>query len=217
MDNNYIIDLFYKNRNEDLAVPMAKYMKNKFPFLGIKTPERKELTRAFINERKKDTVIDWDFIYKCFGLPEREFQYLAISYMNRVKKLFTLEDMGKIEGLITSKSWWDSVDSIAPIVGDICLSHPSVKDEVVDKWIFSDNIWLKRISILFQLKYKDKTDREFLTKAIVNNADTPEFFINKAIGWALREYSKTDKAWVRDFISRVELSKLSIKEGSKYI
>lgn len=217
MDNNYIIDLFYKNRNEDLAVPMAKYMKNKFPFLGIKTPERKELTRAFINERKKDTVIDWDFIYKCFGLPEREFQYLAISYMNRVKKLFTLEDMGKIEGLITSKSWWDSVDSIAPIVGDICLSHPSVKDEVVDKWIFSDNIWLKRVSILFQLKYKDKTDREFLTKAIVNNADTPEFFINKAIGWALREYSKTDKAWVRDFISRVELSKLSIKEGSKYI
>lgn len=217
MDNNYIIDLFYKNRNEDLAVPMAKYMKNKFPFLGIKTPERKELTRAFINERKKDTVIDWDFIYKCFDLPEREFQYLAISYMNRVKKLFTLEDMGKIEGLITSKSWWDSVDSIAPIVGDICLSHPSVKDEVVDKWIFSDNIWLKRVSILFQLKYKDKTDREFLTKAIVNNADTPEFFINKAIGWALREYSKTDKAWVRDFISRVELSKLSIKEGSKYI
>lgn len=217
MDNNYIIDLFYKNRNEDLAVPMAKYMKNKFPFLGIKTPERKELTRAFINERKKDTVIDWDFIYKCFDLLEREFQYLAISYMNRVKKLFTLEDMGKIEGLITSKSWWDSVDSIAPIVGDICLSHPSVKDEVVDKWIFSDNIWLKRVSILFQLKYKDKTDREFLTKAIVNNADTPEFFINKAIGWALREYSKTDKAWVRDFISRVELSKLSIKEGSKYI
>ena len=212
-----IIDVFYQNRNEELAVPMAKYMKNKFAFLGIKTPERRELARDFINECKKAGEIDWDFIYKCFELPEREFQYLALYYMDTVKKLFTVEDLDRIEGLITNKSWWDSVDSISPLVGYICLKYPNIKEEVIDKWIFSDNIWLKRVSILFQLKYKKKTDREFLAKAIVNNSNTSEFFVNKAIGWALREYSKTDKNWVRDFIKNNELSQLSIKEGSKYI
>jgi len=212
-----IIDVFYQNRNEELAVPMAKYMKNKFTFLGIKTPERRELARDFISESKKAGEIDWDFIYKCFELPEREFQYLALYYMDTVKKLFTVEDLDRIEGLITNKSWWDSMDSISPIVGYICLKYPNIKEEVIDSWIFSDNIWLKRVSILFQLKYKKKTDREFLAKAIVNNSNTSEFFVNKAIGWALREYSKTDKNWVRDFIKNNELSQLSIKEGSKYI
>ena len=137
--------------------------------------------------------------------------------MDTVKKLFTVEDLDRIEGLITNKSWWDSMDSISPIVGYICLKYPNIKEEVIDSWIFSDNIWLKRVSILFQLKYKEKTDREFLAKAIVNNSNTSEFFVNKAIGWALREYSKTDKNWVRDFIKNNELSQLSIKEGSKYI
>lgn len=217
MDNNYIIDLFYKNRNEELAVPMAKYMKNNFPFLGIKTPERKELYKEFMKERKKDAVVDWDFIYKCFDLPEREFQYLALAYMNNVKKLLTINDMEKIKGIVTYKSWWDTVDSISPIVGSICLKYPSIKEDVINKWIFSDNIWLIRVSILFQLKYKENTDTVFLTKAIINNSNTSEFFINKAIGWALREYSKTDKNWVRDFINNNELSKLSVKEGSKYI
>ena len=195
MDNDSIIALFYKNGNDELAVPMAKYMKNNFAFLGIKTPERKELYKEFMNERKKDTVVDWDFIYKCYDLPEREFQYLAISYMNTVKKLFNNDDMEKIKRLITYKSWWDTVDSIAPIVGDICIQYPLIKDDVIGKWIFSNNIWLKRVSILFQLKYKGRTDTEFLSKAIVNNSNTSEFFINKAIGWALREYSKTDKNW----------------------
>ncbi len=217
MDNNHIIELFYKNRNEELAVPMAKYMKNNFPFLGIKTPERKELCKEFMKERKRDAFVDWDFIHRCFDLPEREFQYLAISYMNVVKKLFTIDDMKKIKGLVTYKSWWDTVDSISPIVGDICLEYPFIKEDVIDNWIISDNIWLKRVSILFQLKYKEKTDAKFLTKAIINNSNTSEFFINKAIGWALREYSKTDKNWVRDFINNNELSKLSVKEGSKYI
>lgn len=217
MDNTDIIDLFYKNRNEELAVPMAKYMKNIFPFLGIKTPERRELSKEFLSSRRKDTAVDWDFINKCFELPEREFQYLAISYMDKVKKLFTIDDMERIKGLITCKSWWDSVDSISPIVGHICLEYPFIREEVIDKWIFSDNIWVKRASILFQLKYKEKTDTVFLTKAIVNNSNTSEFFINKAIGWALREYSKTNKEWVRYFINHNELSKLSVKEGSKYI
>lgn len=212
-----IIELLYNSRNEVQAIPMAKYMKNKFLYLGLKTPERRILTLDFFKERKKDTEVDWDFIDGCFELPERELQYLALGYIDTVKDLFTPKDMANIEKLITNKSWWDSVDSLAPLVGYVCNKYPEIKEDVVSKWIYSENIWLNRVSIIFQLKYKDMTDTEFLERAIINNSDTKEFFKNKAIGWALREYSKTDKKWVKDFIESNNLSNLSIREGSKYI
>lgn len=212
-----IIQIFYNNRNEENAVPMAKYMKNQFPFLGLKKPDRTALSKGFLNEKKKDKEIDWDFIFRCYELPEREFQYLAIDYMSKVANLFQPDDMKKIEKLITKKSWWDTVDAISQIVGHIAMKYPEIKETILTKWMESDNIWLKRVSILFQLKYKDKTDTEFLKKAILKNANTNEFFINKAIGWALREYSKTNKEWVRSFIENNKLSKLSVREGSKYI
>lgn len=212
-----MLEFFYENKNDESAVPMAKYMKNKFPFLGIKTPERKDLSKDFLKERKKDKEVDWELIFLLFELPEREFQYLAISYMDTVKNLFTIKDMDNIEKVIKTKSWWDSVDSINHIVGYICLKHNKVREKYVNKWVYSDNIWLKRVSILFQLKYKEKTDTEFLAKAILNNSETNEFFVDKAIGWALREYSKTNKKWVREFIDNHRLSNLSIREGSKYI
>ena len=212
-----IFEIFYKNRNKENAEPMAKYMRNLFPFLGLKKPERTALSKQFLKERKKDTKVDWDFIFKCYDMPEREFQYLAIDYMEKVKDLFTPEDMENIEKLLTIKPWWDSVDAINKVVGHIAMKYPQTKEDVILKWIKSDNIWLNRIAIIFQLKYKEKTDTVFLSNAILYNCETTEFFINKAIGWALREYSKTDKEWVKEFIDNNNLSKLSIREGSKYI
>lgn len=212
-----IYEVFYNNRNEEQAEPMAKYMKNLFPFLGLKKPERAALSKEFLKEKKNDAVIDWNFIFKSYEIPEREFQYLAISYMENIVGLFTPNDMKNIEKLLTTKSWWDSVDSINTIVGHIAMEYPEVKEGTLLRWMESDNIWLNRISIIFQLRYKEKTDTEFLEKAILTNSQTNEFFINKAIGWALREYSKTNKEWVRRFIETNELSKLSIREGSKYI
>lgn len=212
-----IFETLYKNKNEEQAIPMAKYMKNLFPFLGLKKPERKALTKEFLKEKKKEAEIDWDFIFKCYELPEREFQYVAISYMNSNMNKFTPDDMGKIEKLLITKSWWDSVDSINKLVGNLAMKYPEVKEEIILKWMSSDNIWLKRISIIFQLSYKEKTDTAFLNKAILHNCNTSEFFINKAIGWALREYSKTNKEWVKEFIENHSLSKLSVREGSKYI
>lgn len=208
---------FYDNKNEEQAEAMAKYMRNLFPFLGLKKPERAAISKEFLVQRKKDKEVDWDFIHKCYEMPEREFQYLAIAYMERIIELFTLNDMEEIEGLITRKSWWDSVDSINKIVGHIAMKYPEIKEGILLKWIESDNIWLNRVSIIFQLKYKERTDRGYLEKAILANSKTSEFFINKAIGWALREYSKTNREWVKDFIETNELSKLSIREGSKYI
>lgn len=212
-----IFETLYNNKNEEQAIPMAKYMKNQFPFLGLKKPERVALAKPFLKEKKKEAEIDWGFIYQCYDLPEREFQYVAIDYMKLVKDKFKPNDMEEIEKLLTTKSWWDTVDAINIVVGHIAMKYPEVKGGIITKWMKSENIWLNRIAIIFQLKYKEKTDTEFLSKAILQNANTDEFFINKAIGWALREYSKTNKEWVREFIQSHKLSKLSVREGSKYI
>ncbi|NLW21861.1 MAG: DNA alkylation repair protein [Tissierellia bacterium] len=212
-----IFQIFYDNRNPEQAEQMAKYMRNMFPFIGLKKPERLALAKEFLKQKGKDKKVDWDFIFKCYQLPEREFQYLAVDYMDKVRKLFTPADMDNIEKLLTTKSWWDTVDGINRTVGHIAMKYPEVKEGKILKWMKSDNIWLKRISIIFQLKYKEKTDTEFLKKAILHNSQTNEFFIDKAIGWALREYSKTNREWVKEFIENNSLSKLSIREGSKYI
>lgn len=212
-----IFEIFYDNINEEQAESMSKYMRNLFPFLGLKKPERAALSKGFLKKKSSNKKIDWEFISTCYGKEEREFQYLAIDYMERVKDIFTAKDMYKIEDLIITKSWWDSVDAINKIVGHIAMKYPEVKDDIILKWIRSDNIWLNRISIIFQLHYKENTDTEFLSKAILYNSSTKEFFINKAIGWSLREYSKTNKEWVRNFIEDNSISKLSVREGSKYI
>lgn len=212
-----IFEIFYDNINEEQVESMSKYMRNLFPFLGLKKPERAALSKEFLKNKRSNKKIDWEFISTCYGKEEREFQYLAIDYMEKVKDLFTVTDMYKIEELIITKSWWDSVDAINKIVGHIAMKYPEVKDDIILKWIRSDNIWLNRISIIFQLHYKENTDTEFLSKAILYNSNRNEFFINKAIGWSLREYSKTNKEWVRSFIEDNSLSKLSVREGSKYI
>lgn len=212
-----ILEIFYANRDYDTSVPMTKYMKDKFPFLGIKKPERAELSKEFLKERKKDEEVDWKFIFTCFDLPEREFQYLALDYMAVVKNLFTPEDMLNIEKIIVTKSWWDTIDPISNIVGHIALKYPELKEGILLKWVNANSIWLNRVSIIFQLKYKEKTDLEFLSNAIIKNADTLEFFKNKAIGWALRTYSRIDPDWVKNFLAKNQLSRLSIKEASKYL
>lgn len=136
-----IFKIFYSNKNEENAIPMAKYMKNKFPFLGLKKPERAALAKEFLKLRKKDTRVDWDFIFKCYDMLEREFHYLAIDYMDKVKNLFTPDDMDNIEKLITTKSWWDTVDNINKIVGYIVMKYPELKDDIIQKWICSENIY----------------------------------------------------------------------------
>lgn len=212
-----IFEIFYENRDYDTSVPMTKYLKDKFPFLGIKKPERTALSKEFLKERKKDEEIDWNFIFTAFDLPEREFQYLAIDYMAVVKNLFTPDDMKNIEKLIVTKSWWDTIDPISNIVGHIALKYPEMKEGVLLKWVNANSIWLNRVSIIFQVKFKDKTDTEFLSHAIAQNSDTLERFKNKAIGTALRTYSRTDPDWVRDFIANHPLQKSIVKEASKYL
>lgn len=212
-----IREIYYQNANPQKAAPMSAYMRNKFPFLGLTRTDRKELDRDFLRIRKKDICFDWKFIADTTELPEREFFYLALGYLSLNQRLIKPEEFKYIEELIMKKSWWDSVDSIAPVVGSLCIKYPGLVDDYIVKWMSSDNFWLVRSSIIFQLKYKKETNLELLSKVIIINKSSKEFFINKAIGWALREYSKTDPEWVSEFIKMEKLSSLSEREAMKWI
>ncbi len=213
-----LFNSFYESSNPDKAVSMKTYMKNQFEFLGIQTPERTRLSKEFMKSIPKSENIDWVFVEKCWELPEREFQYLALDYLIKSKGLLKADDILRVREMITTKSWWDTVDLLAShLVGGICLMYPEQIMEHVLSWSQSENLWLRRTAILFQLKYKEKTDTVLLAEIIGYNQECEEFFIAKAIGWMLREYSKTDPDWVSDFIETHQLRKLSIREGSKYI
>lgn len=216
---NQLVSLFEQNRDEENAIPMQKYMKNHFPFLGIKTPLRRQLMRDFYKQTgilKQE--LNLELVNQLWKKNEREYQYAAQDYLVRAIKKINSSHLSFIETLITTKSWWDTVDVLSPhLVGKIAKETPSVIEDKIEIWSYSNNMWLIRSSILFQLKYKEETNETKLYKHIKANAESKEFFIQKAIGWALREYSKTNPNSVRDFIRNTNLPKLSIREGSKYI
>ena len=210
--------IFESNQNAEKAAAMSKYMRNLFDFYGIPAPERKEATREFILSVKKNKEVDASFLDRCYADSHREFQYLAVDCLLAVKRRLTFEDIPKIKSYITTKPWWDTIDFLCKIIGDIGLRDVRVKDLML-KWSKDENIWIRRVAIEHQLGLKEKTDTKLLKEIIVNCFGTSEFFINKAIGWALRDYSKTDSEFVREFICEHgdKMSSLSIKEASKYI
>ncbi|WP_343223684.1 DNA alkylation repair protein [Paenibacillus oenotherae] len=205
--------------DEDKAVAMAAYMRDQFPFLGIKSPERVEATRQFLKEKGTPELEELDAIVRAlWKLPEREYQYTALLLMEKRLKKLDASWIGLLEMMITTASWWDTVDIIAgKLVGGLFGRYPELIPEYGDKWIASDNLWLRRSALLFQLGYKGKTDKDLLFGYIRQCADEEEFFIRKAIGWALREYAKTDEHAVRAFVKETPLSALSVREALKRI
>lgn len=218
MELMHLIDDFLNNKDEQQAVGMSAYMRDQFLFLGIPTPLRKKLCREYFKTAKKSKVVDWEFIKACWDNPYRELQYVALDYLAAMQKFLTPQDIPRIKELAVTKSWWDTIDALDKIIGNIALSHPNVNDILI-AWSTDKNMWLRRIAIDHQLLRKDKTNTELLEKIIINNFGSNEFFINKAIGWSLRDYSKTNPEWVRGFVEKYKelLAPLSIKEASKYI
>ena len=209
---------FEENADPKNAVKMAKYMRNRFIFYGIPTPKRKKLYRDFLKEEKRNKIIDWGFLDQCYDDEHREFQYLVTDYLSELNSLLTYDDIPAIRKYIDRKQWWDTIDSLDQVIGKIGLRDERV-DELMLEWSTDEDFWVRRIAIDHQLLRKDKTNTVLLEKIIVNNFGSDEFFINKAIGWSLRDYSKTDPEWVRDFIERYRnrMDKLSIREAGKYI
>ena len=220
--HNYIeplVKTFKANANPTNAEPMAKYMKNLFPYLGIKTPLRKELFRDFIKEYGLPEISELkQIILELWEQPEREFQYTAIGILRKFTNKWDRDFIDFFEQLIISKSWWDSVDGIASwLVGEHFKRFPEMRDEYIDKWMKSENMWLQRVCLLFQLHYKEKSDFLLIKNTIITLNGSKEFFINKAIGWILREYSKTDSRAVINFVENNELSNLSKREALKWL
>ncbi|MEO1623069.1 MAG: DNA alkylation repair protein [Cyanobacteria bacterium J06632_3] len=201
------------------AAPMKKYMREQFEFLGIKTPETTKLHKQFV------TAHGWPSIEQLIPIaeslwqwPEREYQYLALRYVDHFEGQLTSSFLDTIEGLVLQKSWWDTVDEIAiHAVGDLFARYPVEREPYLDKWRSHDSIWLRRTTLLFQLSYKEKTDADLLFTLIEENLGSREFFINKAIGWALREYSKTEPNAVTTFVNQTQLSALSRREALKWM
>ncbi len=203
--------------NSDDAVHMKAYMKNQFEFLGVKTPIRRKISKI-VFKKNHNSTIDWDFINRAWENPYREMQYVVLDYLQLKQTSLASNDLTKVKELAQTKPWWDTIDFLSRLVGYICLHYPETKKLVLD-WSTDEDIWLRRLAIEHQLLQKEQTDVLLLEQILLNNLDQTEFFINKAIGWALRDYSKTNPDWVRDFIQmhKEGLTSLSIREGSKYL
>ncbi len=204
----------------DQAEPMAAYMKHHFQFLGAKAPAVRLAAKPTLAAGKRATAAELiGFVDHCWAQPEREFQYVGASLLR--KWIATLE-AGHIDDLaryITTKSWWDTVDSLAAwCVGPLVKANPGLVD-VMDRWIGSDDIWLARTAILHQLGYKADTDADRLFRYARARAEDPEFFIRKAIGWALRQYARQSPDDVRAFVAANDdrLSGLSKREALKHL
>ncbi|WP_310025687.1 DNA alkylation repair protein [Flavobacterium arsenatis] len=212
--------VFQENSNPEDAVAMENYMKNHFSFYGIKTENRRLIFKTIWKEHQKEVAEKARNIAKeLFSKSQRELHYCGIEIlMKELKKKYQKEDISLIEFLIVTNSWWDSVDVIAKyLLGEYLIQFPDETEKVIEKFSNSENMWLNRSAILFQLGYKQKTDADLLFALCQKHSDSNEFFIRKAIGWALREYAKTNPSAVIRFVETNNLKPLSEKEALKNI
>jgi len=197
------------------AKAMAAYMKEKFAFLGIQTPARRQAILPILRGFSGDPVAAAGELW---ALPEREYQYVAVDLLRRQNKRLTASDLPGLEALVQDKSWWDTVDGLAPTIGAIVAREPQLVSRM-DALIRAPDFWLRRVALLHQLDWKENTDEARLFAYCQHCADEREFFIRKAIGWALRQYARTNPAAVRHFLetNREKLSGLSLREASKHL
>lgn len=212
-------EFFKEHTNPTNAKAMEAYMKDKFKFFGIKTPDRRAMLKEFyqIHGVPQIDVVD-EYVKVLWQLPEREMQLTAQEIAGKYMKKAPPQKIEFYEYMIVNKSWWDTVDYIAIwLVGTLFKNHPEMIEEYVEKWMNSGNFWLQRTAILFQRNYKENTDEALLFNLCERLSGEKEFFIRKAIGWALREYSKTNPEAVIDFVHSHKLSPLSSKEALRRI
>ena len=211
--------VFVKHVDSKQAAPMKRYMRDQFEYLGIKGPKMAELLKQFYKDHGLPELAELDPIVRgLWSLPQREFQYTATSLLSKFEKQLPEGFIETLEYLLVTKSWWDTVDTISTgTLGLHFKRYPKVRRKYLAKWRKSDNFWLHRASILFQLGYKNETDFDLLCDIIRKNLGSQEFFINKAIGWALRQYTRIDPQAVRKFVKKTPLHPLSAREALKWL
>lgn len=189
------------------AQAMAAYQRGQFAFLGIPAPARREASRAVLKQLGHSP--DWDFVSRCWQAAEREYQYVACDHLKRAR--LDVPDLPRLKNLVSNKSWWDTVDALVKPIGR------ATDSATMRKWALDGDRWVRRAAILHQLGRGGATNAELLAELVLANLGSEEFFIDKAIGWALRDYSKSEPMWVRAFVDKhaAELAALSRREATK--
>lgn len=215
----HLMKSFSSRGDRSIAEQQSAYMRNLFPFLGLKKPLRDLLQKESFKSYPIDTEQELiDVIKILWEKAEREYQYAALDLLYRYKKLWSDASFKLFEELIRSKSWWDTVDCIASkLVGGYLIDRPDTQ-KIMDRWIDDESMWIRRTALIYQLTYKQKTDSEKLFSFCRKRMHEKEFFIQKAIGWALRQYGSSHPEMVVNFLiqERGSLAPLSFREAAKY-
>jgi 3-methyladenine DNA glycosylase AlkD len=229
MNNRITIDSFFDDlqqvfnncANPNVAASQKAYCRNLFEFYGITTPIRRVEQQELLLKAKRLPLDEIRaLVLRLWDSEFRENHYFAQELLVSVAKKLEEKDIDLLSHLITHQSWWETVDVIAPkLVSAYFNKFPKTRNNIVESWLASDNIWLKRSCVIFQLKAKKNTDTACLEFCLLANLGTKEFFINKAIGWMLREYAKTNEAWVGQFVIRyqTQMANLSVREAIKHL
>lgn len=209
---------FEKNTDKEIALQQAAYMRDQFEYYGLKTPTRRTVFRNFIKENGLPSYEQLPgFIKWMWQQPQREWQYIAIEIATKIKKQWKEDFIELIEFAIITKSWWDSVDAIATEwAGNYFILFPKQMLKITGKWNKSDNMWLQRTSMIFQLQYKLNTNADLLFNHCKALTSSKEFFIQKGMGWALRQYARHNMKAVKKFVEETEVSNLTRREALKH-
>lgn len=211
-------DTFHHHGRPEVAQGQMAYMRHQFEYFGLKMPAWTALTKEIMQAQG---VPDGDdllaLVRLCFADEHREMQYFGLEAVQKILKKQPPAFIDFLEELICTKSWWDTVDWIAKLVGIHFRRHPELVRPVTERWMDSGHLWLQRVCLIFQLMYKEKTDAELLFRYIRRVAGSREFFLQKGAGWALRQYSKTNPDAVRQFLAETQVAPLTRREGSKYL
>jgi 3-methyladenine DNA glycosylase AlkD len=206
--------LFEAAANPSLAVGQMNYMRNQFLFYGIKTPERRALIKDFFATAGYPCQSSLgQLLLDCFEEDHREMHYFALDLAQRRLTYQEAAFIDVLEQLITTNPWWDTVDWLASLTGEHLKRFPDLILPKNQQWMDSGHLWLQRVAIIFQLKYKDKTDKTLLFNNISQLASSKEFFIQKAAGWALRAYAQTNPDAVIEFVHNHQLASLTKREA----
>jgi len=201
---------------------MQAYMKSTMPYYGLRLPQVRAICREVLDgssmtcDEWKGTIVE---MWRRAGRREERYAAHYLLTLKRHRDCLTPRDMPMLEELVVTGAWWDHVDELAMVIGDLLRKHPKQMRPLMRRWSNDPNMWKRRVSIICQLRFKQDTDLELLYANIEPNLDDKEFFIRKAIGWALRQFAWTNPKEVARYVRAHEkqLSGLSKREALKNI
>jgi len=203
------------------AAQMAAYMKTDMPFYGAQAPARAPILREAIRDFPPQRRADYRAaVLALWSRPHREEWYVGIGYAIAFPQYVTLSSFPLYRKMIVEGAWWDLVDAIAVhLVGSVLRNQRTAATATVAGWIDNPDLWLRRTAIICQIGHKGATDTDLLFNACARRMHEKEFFVRKAIGWALRDFAKTDPKAVIAFVTehRESLSGLSFREATKHL